>query len=167
MNRSQRATPISRRVSLSNTGDTRVRMFHSYRFLVVRDIRPSMSMSASQYSTRSLNRLSGVSVVSADCSSDRSTSLAFNARSAALAVAPEHCTWRLWPSQSWYRVRATYRPVGDMRVLMSPKMPMLNRCRAISAHRRSVRLESLLGSRCWAIQARTSEIANFRCLPNR
>jgi hypothetical protein len=124
MNRSQRATPISRRVRLSNAGDTSVRMFRSYRFRVVPEMRPSMSMSASQYATRSANRLSGVSVVSADCSSDRSTSRAFNARSAAAAVAPELCTWRVLPSQSRNRVRASKRPDGTFRVVMSPTVPM-------------------------------------------
>jgi hypothetical protein len=62
---------------------------------------------------------------------------------------------------------AGYRPAGVLRVLMSPKVPMVNRCLGISAHRRSVRLGELEdGSRCWAIQARTSEMANLRCLPN-
>jgi len=63
-------------------------------------MRRSMSMSASQYATRSENRLSGVSVVSPGCSSDRSISLAFSPRSAAAAVATELCTWRVLPSQS-------------------------------------------------------------------
>ncbi|MCU1542790.1 MAG: hypothetical protein JWM50_655 [Microbacteriaceae bacterium] len=50
---------------------------------------------------------------------------------------------------------------------MSPKVPIINRCRGISAHRRSGRLGGLEVSRCWASQACTSDIANLRCSPNR
>ena len=48
MNRSQRATPISRSARLPNAGVTRVRMLRSYKLRVVREMRPSKSMSFSQ-----------------------------------------------------------------------------------------------------------------------
>ena len=99
----------------------------------MREMRPSISMSASQYVARSANRLSDVSVVSAGCSWDRSTNLAFNARSAAAAAAavPVLCTWRVLPPQSRYRVRASKRPDGIFRVVMSPTVPIASRGRDI------------------------------------
>ncbi len=54
-----------------------------------------------------------------------------------------------------------------MRIVMSPKVPIVMRGRDISARRRLTVLGFPDGSCCWAIQERTSEIANFRCLPNR
>lgn len=64
-------------------------------------------------------------------SSDRSTSLAFDARSAAAAVVPVLCTWRVLPPQSRYRQRASKRPDGILRVVRSPTVPIVSRGRDI------------------------------------
>jgi hypothetical protein len=72
-----------------------------------------------------------VSVVSAGWGSDRATSLAFSARSAAAAVAPLLCTCRVLPSQSRYRVRASKRAGGTSRMVVSPTVPIVSRGRGL------------------------------------
>ena len=145
-------------------------MFRSYRIRVVFEIRPSRSMSCSQYATRSPKGLSGVKWPELDAgwSSERPASFFFSARSAALAVSAVACTIRERPSQSRYRVRASNRPDGRIRVVISPKLPMVSRGRPMSVrHPSEHRCGAYADSRCSATQARTSATANFRCLPKR
>lgn len=99
--------PISRRVTSLKNGSTRVRMLRSYSSLVVLESRSSSSMSSSQYDTSAGKGLSAVMPEKPGWKRSRSASFFFNDRSAAGLVTSVVWTWRLFPSQSRYLVRAT------------------------------------------------------------
>lgn len=77
------------------------------------------------------------------------------------------CAWWSLPPSASVPSRAN-RPDGVIRVVGSPKVPIISRGRPMSVRRPPEhRCGGYADSRCSATQARTSETANFRCLPKR